>query len=74
MEPCKPGAPHLHLGSGGRWQPSALKAGDRDAAGAVDGYFRRGVAGYSLRACSLHPVAPGGDIHLGPDRRHQENT
>lgn len=31
-------------------------------------------SGYSLRACSLHPVAPGGDIHLGPDRRHQENA
>lgn len=74
MEPCKPGAPDLQNGSGGRWQPSALKAGDRDAAGAVDGYFRRGVAGYSLGACSLHPVAPGGDIHLGPDRRHHENV
>lgn len=55
MEPCKPGAPDLQNGSGGRWQPSALKAGDRDAAGAVDGYFRRGVAGYSLGRCSYTP-------------------
>ena len=31
-------------------------------------------SGYSLGACSLHPVAPGGDIHLGPDHRHQENA
>ena len=74
MEPCKPGEPDLQDGSGGRLQPSRSKAGTGSAARAVRDYFRRSVAGYSLGACSLHPVAPGGDIHLGPDRRHQENA
>ena len=72
MEPCKPGEPDLHNGSGGRWQPSALRAGTRERRQGGGGYVRRSVAGYSLGACSLHPVAPGDGIHSGPDLRHQE--
>lgn len=49
----------MHIQGGGRWQPSAPRAGAGSAAGAVNGYFRRSVAGYSLGPCSLHSVAPG---------------
>ena len=59
-----------------RWTVAAVnvRGGSRERRRGGGGYFRRSVAGYSLRPCSLHPVAPGGGIHSGPDRRHQENA
>ena len=55
----------MHFRGGGRWQPSAPRAGAGSAAGAVNGYSRRSVAGYSLGACSLGPLGGRGWYTLG---------
>lgn len=56
----------MHFGGGERWQPSVPRAGAGSAAGAVNGYFRRSVAGYSLGACSLGPLGGRGWYTLTP--------
>ena len=60
MEPCRPWRYSLHTQDGGRWQPSAPRAGAGSATVAVRGYFQRSVHGYSLGACSLGPLGGRG--------------
>lgn len=59
MEPCKSWRLVLHIQGGGRWQPSASREGNQDAAGAVGGYSRRSVAATVWEGVATPPKPPG---------------